>query len=189
MSGTRQKRLPRRITAQSLEAAALAYLQRFSTSAANLRSVLMRRVLRAAQAHGDDPADGAALIDALIARYIRAGLLNDTEYAAARTATLHRRGASTRGIRMRLAAKGVDSDDIDLALQSLAEETPDTDLQGAFNYARRRRLGPWRTANREANRDRDVAALGRQGYGYETARRVVDAENIATLESEIDAEG
>jgi regulatory protein len=187
MSDSRRKRLPRRITAQSLESAALAYLQRFSTSTANLRSVLMRRVLRAAQAHGDDPAQGAALIDSLIARYVRAGLLNDTEYAAARSATLHRRGASTRGIRMRLAAKGVDSDDIDQALETLAEDAPNMDLRGAFNYARRRRLGPWRTANRDASRDRDIAALGRQGYGYEIARRIIDAEDVETLESEVDA--
>jgi regulatory protein len=186
MSGMRKKRLPRRATAQSLEAAALAYLQRFSTSAANLRAVLMRRVFRAAHAHGDDPEEGAALVDALIARYIRAGLLDDAEYAAARTATLHRRGTSSRGIRARLAAKGVDGSHIDEALQALSAETGETDLKGAFNFARRRRLGPWRTVDRDTHRDRDLAALGRQGYGYEIARQIVDADDVESLEEDID---
>ena len=187
MSEPGKKRLPRPVTPQSLEAAALAYLQRFSTSAANLRNVLMRRVYRAAHAHGDDPADGAAMIDALIERYLRAGLLNDAEYAAARTATFHRRGVSSRGIRQRLSAKGVSSDDIDQALESLVEESGGTDLRGAFNDARRRRLGPWRKSDRDTHRDRDMASLGRQGFGYEIVRRIIDAEDVTSLEEEIEA--
>ena len=188
MSETRKKRPPRPVTAQSLEAAALAYLHRFSTSAANLRNVLMRRVYRAAQANGDDPSDGATLIDALIERYLRAGLLNDTEYAAARTTTLHRNGTSNRGIRMRLSAKGVHSDDIDQALESLAEETGNSELRGAYNYARRRRLGPWRKADRDTYRDRDMASLGRQGFVYQIVRQVIDAPDVAALEEDLESD-
>ena len=50
---------PRRVTAQYLENAALHYLQRFASSSASLRRVLMRKVDRSAQAHGTDPAEGA----------------------------------------------------------------------------------------------------------------------------------
>ena len=141
MTPPRKPRPPRKITAQSLDAAALAYLQRFATSAANLRAVLMRRVARAALAHDDDPEDGAALVDALVERYLRTGLLDDAAYAIARTATLHRRGSSPRGIRAWLAAKGVAAEHIDQALAQLGAETGDIDLRGAYNYARRRRLG------------------------------------------------
>ncbi len=188
MKKTDRKRQPRRISARSLEAAALAHLQRYSTSAANLRAVLLRRVWRAAQANDDDPAEGAILVDALIERYLRSGLLNDADYATARAATLHRRGASSRGIRMRLAEKGVDRDQIDQVLEELEDETGGTDIRGAFNFARRRRLGPWRKTNREPHRDRDMAALGRQGYSFEIVRRVIDAESVTTLEDEIDAD-
>lgn len=188
MSDTRQSRRPKKITSNSLEAAALSYLQRYATSAENLRRVLMRKVIRAAHANDDDPDTGGAWVDALIARFRRSGLLDDAGYAEAHAVTLHRGGASRRGIRMRLMEKGVAGEDIDSAIARLHEEIENIDLHGACNYARRRRLGPWRVAGREPHRDRELAALARQGYAYELARRVIDAEDVAELEDAIDAD-
>ena len=89
---------PRKATRQSLENAALHYLERFAASADALRRVLMRRVERSAQAHDTDRAEGAAMVDAILERFRQSGLLNDAVYAEGRTATLHRRGASARGV-------------------------------------------------------------------------------------------
>lgn len=170
-------RTPRKITAASLENAAHHYLERFGTSAENLRRVLMRRVERSARAHGTDPADGAALVDDLVVRFRRAGILDDRAYAEARTATLHRRGVPAYGIRLRLRAKGVADDDIDAALAGLTEAAGDAHLAAAVNLARRRRLGPYRDpATRADRRDKDLAALARAGFDLDTARRVIDAE-------------
>ena len=63
------------VTAQYLENAALYYLQRFASSSANLRRVLMGKVERSARAHGTDREEGAALVEALIERYLRSGCL------------------------------------------------------------------------------------------------------------------
>ena len=184
MQSSKRRRKIRKISADSLERAALHYLERYASSAANLRRVLMRRVQRSAAAHDTDPADGAALVDALIARFRETGLLDDVTYSRSRAETLHRQGASSRMTRAKLAAKGVRSEIIDEALETLTDLTPAPDLAAACNYARRRRLGPWRRADRESHRDRDLAALGRQGFGYEIARRVVDAEDREELEAE-----
>jgi regulatory protein len=186
MTRPREPRLPRKVTAASINAVALAYLQRFATSAQNLRNVLMRRVRDSAHAHDDDPDIGAKWVDSLIERFLRAGLLDDASYAAARAATMHRRGASARGIRAWLAAKGVAADDIDHGLDQLNTAVRNTGLRGAYNYARRRRLGPWRARDRDGRRDRDLAALARQGHGYDVARVVIDARDIAELEAMID---
>jgi regulatory protein len=186
---SRPAKKPRKVTADMLERAALYYLERYATSAANLRRVLMRRVLRSAEAHGTDPADGNALIDALVARYRKAGLLDDASYARMRAESLHRRGSSRRMTRMKLAAKGVDAEDIGQALASLEETAPEPDLAAACNYARRRRIGPWRKNGRDESRERDIAALGRQGFGYEVARKVVDAPDSDALEAEASAAG
>jgi regulatory protein len=186
---SRPAKKPRKVTADMLERAALYYLERYATSAANLRRVLMRRVLRSAEAHGTDPADGNALIDALVARYRKAGLLDDASYARMRAESLHRRGSSRRMTRMKLAAKGVDAEDIGQALASLEETAPEPDLAAACNYARRRRIGPWRKNGRDESRERDIAALGRQGFGYEVARKVVDALDSDALEAEASAAG
>lgn len=178
------RRKPRKATAAALENAALHYLERYASSAANLRRILMRRVAKSAEAHDTDPAEGEALVDALIARYRKSGLLDDTDYARMRADSLHRQGASARMTRAKLAAKGVAADDIDTALDTLAETVAAPDLAAACNYARRRRLGPWRRADREGHRERDLAALGRQGFGYDLARKVVDAADADELEAE-----
>ena len=72
-----RRRPPRKATPRYLENAALHYLERFATSAENLRRVLMRKVDRSARAHGTDPDEGAAAVEALIERFVRAGLLDD----------------------------------------------------------------------------------------------------------------
>ena len=180
----RRREKPRKATPDSLERAALHYLRRYASSSENLRRVLMRRVLRSAEAHGTDPEDGAAVTDALINRYQSSGLLDDANYARLRAESLHGRGASARLIRTRLMAKGVDAEDIDAALAALDDLTMDTELAAACNYARRRRIGPWRRADREAHREGDLAALGRQGFGYETARKVIEAADTDELLAE-----
>lgn len=180
-SKTRKK--PKKVSPGYLERAALHYLERYASSAANLRRILMRRVFKSAKAHDTDPEEGAAMVDALIARYQESGLLDDANYSRMRAETMHRRGTSARMTRMKLASKGVASDDIDSALDALAEIVQEPDLSAAVNYARRRRLGPWRQTKREDNRDRDLASMGRQGFSYATARKIVDAEDVDALES------
>lgn len=184
--GKKQRQGPRPATPERLEKAALHYLERYATSAENLRRVLMRRVHRSAQLHDTDPDIGAEAITDLITRYRRAGLLDDVGYATGRAGSLHRQGKSARYIRGSLAAKGVAAEDIDRALDALGEEigAVDGDLVAAVNYARRRRIGPWRRADRETYRDRDLAALGRQGFGYDIARKVIEADDTDSLEQE-----
>src|SRR3954463_6979106 len=79
------------VTAQYLENAALHYLQRFASSSANLRRVLMGKVERSARAHGTDREEGAAMVEALIERYLRSGLLEDRRDPVGTPLSLHRR--------------------------------------------------------------------------------------------------
>lgn len=179
------RRTPKKATAKHLENVALWYLQRFAASADSLRRVLMRRVEKSARAHETDRAEGAEFIEDIVARFRRSGLLDDRLYAQGRTISLHRRGVSTQGIRARLRAKGVETEDIEAALLALRDETAEPDLAAAIAYARRRRIGPWRKhGDREEMRQRDLAALARQGFDYDTARRVIGAESAEELEAE-----
>lgn len=198
--GGRGRRVPRPATPERLEKAAYHYLERFATSAENLRRVLMRRVDRSAQIHGTDRAEGAAAVDRLVVRFVDSGLIDDRAFAEARAASLHRQGKGVRAIRQTLRQKGVDADTIDGALESLAEDVAldarqrgeegadadlaATDFAAAVRYARRRRIGPFRRTARADFRQRDLAALGRQGFDYDTARRIVEAEDAALLEAE-----
>lgn len=179
------RKLPKKATPGYLERAALFYLDRYATSADNLRRVLRRKVARSAWAHGTDPAAGEAAIDTLIARFLGAGLLDDARYAETHARSLSRRGQSLRGIRRQLLQKGVGEDEIAAALAGLSDELGDPELAAALAYARRRRLGPFRAgAERPAQRERDLAALARRGFAVDLVLKVIDAESAEELEEE-----
>lgn len=182
---TRRRAIPA-VTPEALEKAAFAYLERYASSAENLRRVLMRRVERAARAELLSREEGRRRIDAIIAALEARRLLDDAAYAAARARSLSRQGRSKAVIARRLAVKGVEAEAVESAMAALAEDGH-SDLRAALQLARKRRLGPFRApAERQERRERDMAALGRAGFSFEIARRVVDAPTPEALEAELD---
>jgi regulatory protein len=173
-------------TPERLHARALRYLERYATTAAHLRRVLLRRAARDAEALGLETARVRVDVDAVIARLIAAGLVDDRQFALGRARRLADFGRSPARIRVALAAKGLTEPAIEAALRELAEERDDPELAAAIAYARRRRLGPWRPPeSRVEHRAKDLAALGRAGFGYRAARLVVDADDPETLASAV----
>lgn len=168
-----------------LERAALHYLERYSASAEMLRRTLARRVDRRARARGEDPGDFAPMVEATVGRAVSAGLVDDARFAAARLATLRRRGTSGRGAAAKLAARGVPRAVVEDAMRAEGEGSPEeagaeVEERAARAYAKRRRLGPHRPPEARAeNRARDLAALARAGFPYDLARRVLDGEASA----------
>jgi len=180
-----KRREPRKATPKYLRNSALHYLQRYASSSAHLRRLLQAKVARSARAHDTDPEEGAEAIEALIAELLDAGLLDDARYATERARILHRRGASAKAVRAGLMAKGIEADDIERALASLRQEAAEPELAAALAYARRRRLGPYRSPSERAERrEKDLAALGRKGFSYALARRVIETNDLAELEDE-----
>jgi regulatory protein len=184
----RARKPPRPLTAASLENAAVYYLSRFASSSGNLRRVLMRKVARAARVVEEGGEEGqveagAQMVDALIARYLEKGLLNDRAYAAQAASSLARRGASRYSIAGKLAQKGVDNDLVTQTIAALDEEGEATELAAACALARRRRLGPYRAPEKRADfREKDLASLARAGFRLDLARRVLRAKDVEALE-------
>ena len=91
------------MTQKRLDNIAIYYLQRYSTTAAHLQRVLSRRVDKALRAHGEKPgatrADMKAWIEAVVARQVASGAVNDTAYAEGRAAALRRLGKGPGKIR------------------------------------------------------------------------------------------
>ena len=179
------RRRPLKATPKALERSALHYLERYDSCSGHLRRLLQRKIQISARIHGTDPQEGAAAIEPVIARLTGLGLLDDARYARERVRSLRARGTSAAMIRAKLRAKSLPAELIDTALGEGGTDPAEHELLAALRYARRRRLGPFRTAERESRRDRDLAALARQGFAYETARRVIDSEDPAALEAEI----
>jgi regulatory protein len=168
----------REIETELLERWALGYLGRYASSAENLRRVLMRRARR----HSPEAAQQAGvLIDAIVTRYRESGLLDDAAYAAGRVESLHRRGGSLRAIRARLAAKGVPATVAADAVSGLRDTAADPDLAAACAFARRRRLGPFRRA--AADRQRELAAFARAGFSRRVAEAVLGCADVEAVEA------
>ena len=162
----------------SLENAALYYLERYAASVEGLRRVLARRVEKAAREERCDREEASAWVAEIVERFARSGLVDDRVFAEAKVASRRRRGASAKRIQAALREKGVDAS---IITGALAEEDGDdasaAELEAAWRLARRRRLGPYRADDQRADaRNRDLAALGRAGFGFSTAKAVVDAD-------------
>src|SRR5262249_37236019 len=85
----RARKAPKKITESYLHNSGLHYVQRFSTGTENFRRVMMRKVDRSCRHHKDQSREHcAAMVEALIEKFARAGLLNDADYTRATVATL-----------------------------------------------------------------------------------------------------
>lgn len=180
----KKKRTPRKITPRYLENAALYYLQRYASSAGNLRRVLTRKVDRSCQFHGTPPDEFYPVIDALVARYEKSGLLNDTLYAEGRTASLRRQGKSRQAIAANLKVKGLAPDIIQQALDSVDGDRADTtlpaELAAALKLARKRKIGRFNPKPesdpllRRKQQMREMGIMARGGFSYDIARQALD---------------
>lgn len=170
------------VTAETLHDHALRYLARFASSAAHLRRVLRRKVERSARLHGTDRDAGFAEVERIVARLAASGIVDDGRFAEGRAASLFRRGASRRAIAVKLAQKGIGDAEIATALAGLDALADDPELSAAAAYARRRRIGPWRSdADRARCRDKDLACLARAGFASAIAREVIEAPSPEAL--------
>lgn len=147
-----------------------------------------------------EPMDQQTLIEAEISRCRRLGYVDDVRFARARAVSLYRRGTAFQQIRQKLRQKGVLADAIEAALQAVQQEVADEiapdlveaaqiatdlttyeiDLQAARQYAKRRRLGPYRrTLGRRQDQDprkqfqKDLSALCRAGFSWNIAEQIM----------------
>ena len=182
--GQKKKKIPRKITPHYLENAALYYLQRYASSAENLRRVLARKVARSCQFHGTAPDEFLGMIDTLVARYEKSGLLNDALYAEGRAASMRRQGKSRQKIAGQLRTKGLSAEIIEQALQNADAGRSDDDLPAelaaALTLARKRKIGRFNPKPetdpllRRKQQAREMGVMARGGFSYDTARQALD---------------
>lgn len=176
----------RKVSAAYLERAALHYLGRFSSTEANLKKVLERKVRRRNEENAPATAEQLGWIEDVTAKCVRYGYVDDTTYARNRVEALVRKGKPVRTIQQDLRYKGVPREIADRALREFynANEEVDTDRQAAAAYARRRRFGPFRRADRdtEDKREKEKASMMRAGFGYSLTVETLEASEDALLD-------
>ncbi len=162
----------------SLYQAALHYLARYAATQAGVRRVLQRRIDRWARTQPDPDAAEPALraardaVDAVIVRLVNAGAVSDSAFAESRARSLLQSGRSTRSVQMRLVAKGVPP----AMARAVSATDAGTELAAALVLARKRRLGPYRPADRGGPdvRMKEMAILARAGFARDIAGEALD---------------
>ncbi len=153
---------------------AYAYAARYAVTEGRLKRYLATKVRERGWTGEGSPADKAA---ELTARLAEVGVVNDAIVARSTVDLARRKGLAGGRVRAALAVKQVKAD---VAGQAMAETDADAAdpeaaaLEAAERFARRKRLGRWRT--RAATPEllkKEIAALLRAGHRYQTARLVV----------------
>ncbi len=162
-----ERTAPPPLDAAGLERLALRYAERYATTRAKLSRYLVRKARERGWAEPGEPP-----VTAIVARMAALNYVDDRAFAAARGATLTRRGLGSRRVAADLRAAGIDSDDSAEARAAADEQA----WSAALRYAERRRIGPFAAiAADRMGREKALAAMLRAGHPLDLARKVVGA--------------
>lgn len=167
------KRPVRPLNALRMEELALAYVARFATSRSKLVSYLARKLRERGWETEDEPP-----VEALAARFVAAGYIDDEAYARAKSGSLLRRGYGARRVSQALGAAGIDGEVRDRV------RAGEGDLRrAALALARKRRFGPFAVEPPDRLlREKQLAAMLRAGHALDSARELVNAVSIEAAE-------
>ena len=183
----KERKIPKRITADYLRNSGLYYLQRFAASRAGFEKVMLRKVKKSCHHHTDQNYQDCVLMVRTVADdFERAGLLNDTVFARGLATSLRRAGKSSKAVRYKMTLKGLPDEIAESALRTHDEEhhanTTEADIKAAVILARRKKMGPFAPADHDKT-ERMIATLARAGFSYGIAQKILsmnlsDAEEI-----------
>ena len=168
----RKRRPAKKITPQRLKNIGLYYLQRFESSVENLRQVLHRRVDVYAKENPQwNKNEALQWIEDVLAEFEKLHYLDDNRYAEIKIRQYLDAGKPARYIQQKLQQKGI-SPSITNAILAEAEFDP---LAMALKLARRKKIGPFRAPEqRREFRQKDMGALVRAGFDYDTVCQVLE---------------
>ncbi len=170
----RPRRTPTPLDPRQLEEIALAYVARFATSRTKLEGYLARKLRERGWAD-----EAAAPVEAIAARMVAAGYVDDGAYARAKGGSLLRRGYGARRISQALQAAGIGAE-----LREAARPGEAAERHAALALAAKRRLGPFsRAVPEREQREKQLAAMLRAGHRADHARAVLSAADAAAAEA------
>ena len=87
------------------------------------------------------------------------------------------RGSSINKIRNYLIGKGINNQYIKETVEKIQDENSDQDFFSAIKLCKKKRIGPARTEeNRSLFYKKDISILARNGFDFETSKKVMEIE-------------
>lgn len=170
--------MPKQITEKRLYNITLFYLSKYEASAEKVKQMLKRRLDKATLAGAEIPAESDIWINNVIAKMESLGYINDERFAENQVRILTRQGKSAKFITGKLLQAGISAE----VIRALLDETEQSDTERALTWLKHRRRGPYRTNPPQTPeelrliRQKDLAALARAGFSYQTATEALQHE-------------
>ena len=121
--------------------------------------------------------DISNLIDIVLSDLEKNKFINDKFYADSKAKSMIQRGNSINKIRNYLIGKGINDEFIKDTVNKIQDENSDQDFFSAIKICKKKRIGPMRTEdNRSLFYKKDISLLARNGFDFETSRKVMDIE-------------
>ena len=119
--------------------------------------------------------DITGLIDIVLFDLKKTKFISDKFYSETKAKSLIQRGSSINKIRNYLISKGINDNYIKETILKINENNEDQDFFSAIKICKKKRIGPSRTDdNRVLFYKKDISILARNGFDFETSKRVMD---------------
>ena len=158
-----------------------AYIEKYAPSKQQLRTYILKKYLKA-NVHNVKKQDITDLIDIVLVDLEKSKFISDKFYSESKSRSLIKRGNSINKIRNYLMVKGIDDKYIKESIEKIKEDNSDQDFFSGIKICKKKRIGPSRTQdNRPLFYKKDISLLARNGFDFETSKRIMDIDQADYL--------
>ncbi len=172
----RNKKKTLEVTVEEMRNFALAYVEKYAPSKQQLKTYLLKKYLKISVPNVKKQ-DVNNLIDIVLSDLEKSKFVNDRFYSESKAKSMIQRGSSINKIRNYLIGKGINDIFIKETLSQIQDNNSDQDFFSAIKICKKKRIGPARTEdNRSLFYKKDISLLARNGFDFETSKKVMDIE-------------
>jgi regulatory protein len=164
------------VTVEEMRNFALAYVDKYAPSKQQLKTYLLKKYMKLS-ASDIRKKDVNKLIDIVLIDLEKSKFINDKFYSESKAKSMIQRGNSINKIRNYLFGKGINDEFIKDTVEKINEDNSDQDFFSAIKICKKKRIGPARVEdNRILFYKKDISLLARNGFDFETSKKVMDIE-------------
>ena len=172
----RSRKKTLKVTVDEMRNFSFAYIERYAPSKQQLRTYLLKKYLKA-NLENIKKQDITDLIDVVLQDLEKTKFINDKFYSESISRSLIQRGSSVNKIRNYLVTKGINDRYIKETIDKIKEDNVDQDFFSGIKICKKKRIGPARVEdNRVLFYKKDIALLARNGFDFETSKRIMDID-------------
>ena len=170
----RNKKKTLQVTVDEMRNFALSYVEKYAPSKQQLKTYLLKKYLKASipSVKKQDIND---LIDVVLSDLEKSRFISDKFYSDSKAKSMIQRGSSINKIRNYLIGKGINDEFIKETVNKIQDDNSDQDFFSAVKICKKKRIGHARTEdNRSLFYKKDISLLARNGFDFETSKKVMD---------------